>query len=269
MHAMCRRPCRACQCARAPRLGCLFRRVSHWLGQVAASPATRAGWALVLGLVMGVGVQAAALPWAATAAVCVASMVVVVLALRHGVEVRRRRQVESWPEAVDLLGAALSQGVGLPEALSGLAEAGPPALRPAFRAFALSYTLSGILDEALDRLDGELDDWVGEHLMALVRLAQETGTAGLATALHELSATLRVERASRRLMVSSLAWGAHGSCLLAFVPWLVIGALHCSVVHLTPHASSTRQLLAGACLSGAAGILACVAGGLPQGARRP
>nr|WP_300339474.1 type II secretion system F family protein [Actinomyces sp.] len=233
-----------------------------------ASPAGRVGWTMTLGLIVCAAARGAALPWSTVLAVCVASMVVVGLALRRWADARRRRRLESWPEAVDLLGAAVRQGVGLPEALSGLAEAGPPALRCVFGAFAVSYTLSGSLDEALERLDDELDERAGERLVALVRLAQAVGTAGLATALLELSATLRAELAARRVMATSLSWVARGSCVLTLVPWLVVGAHHWSAARLTLLPLNARLLLAGACLSGAAGLLACIASRLPEGVGR-
>ena len=210
-------------------------------------------------------------PWAAASVAGVVAGVAAVALRDHALSASEERRRlccrESWPEVLDLLGAALTQGAGLAEALAGLSEGAPEALRRPFQVFAATYSLTGRLDDALDRLQDELGDRTGDHLVALIRLARSAGSAELTTALLIQPASLRTEASVHRCVTQCLSWVTRGALLLALLPWLVLGASRWVPDRLGAEGSNRSVLLVGACLSGAAGLLGYAIRRVPEGAR--
>ena len=93
---------------------------------------------------------------------------------------RRRRLVELreiWPDAIDNLALGVRAGLSLPEAVAGLAERGPEALRSPFGRFADDYHATGRFGSALDRLKEELADPSADRVIEALRLARRSAAS--------------------------------------------------------------------------------------------
>lgn len=135
---------------------------------------------------------------------------------------RRRELAEVWPEAVDNLASAVRAGLSLPEALGALGERGPEPLRPAFRAFATDYQLTGRFGECLDRLKDRLADPVGDRVVEGLRIAREVGGGELGALLRNLSTFLRDHARTRAELESRQTWTVVGARLAVAAPWAVL-----------------------------------------------
>ncbi|MFT4264561.1 MAG: type II secretion system F family protein [Nocardioides sp.] len=190
------------------------------LGQVSASGFVLlcAACALLVGLVIELvsGAPPVALAFAAMAGY----LPVVIV---NGRARRRQREfAEVWPEAVDNLASAVRAGMSLPEAVAGLADRGPEALRPAFAAFGLDYQVSGRFGDALDRLKERLADPVGDRVVEGLRIAREVGGGELGRILRNLSGYLREDARTRSELEARQAWTVNGARLAVSAPWLVL-----------------------------------------------
>lgn len=135
---------------------------------------------------------------------------------------RQREFAEVWPEAVDNLASAVRAGLSLPEALVALGSRGPEPLRPAFRAFARDYHVTGRFGDALDRLKDELADPVGDRVVEGLRVAREVGGGELGRLLRNLSGYLRDDARTRSELESRQAWTVNGARLAVAAPWAVL-----------------------------------------------
>jgi tight adherence protein B len=141
-----------------------------------------------------------------------------------GARLRRRRQelAEIWPDAVDNLASAVRAGLSLPDALSGLGERGPEALREPFRVFTRDYQSSGRFSESLDALKDRLADPVGDRVVEGLRVAREVGGGDLGRLLRTMSGQLRDEARTRAELVSRQSWAVNGARMAVAAPWLVL-----------------------------------------------
>ncbi len=166
----------------------------------------------------------------------------------------RRRQEEFaqvWPEAVDNLASAVRAGMSLPDALSGLAVSGPPALREPFRLFALDHQVTGRFSESLDRLKDRLADPVGDRMVEGLRVAREVGGGDLGRLLRNLSHYLREDARTRSELLARQAWTVSGARLAVAAPWVVLLLMSFQSGAVTSYAT------AGGTLVLALGAIAC------------
>jgi tight adherence protein B len=176
----------------------------------------------VLGLAAGLLVQLVSrtTPVAVCFALVAAGLPVAVVSGRA--RRRSRELADLWPEAVDNLASAVRAGLSLPEALGNLGSRGPEPLRPAFRAFAADYQMSGRFHESLDRLKERLADPVGDRVVEGLRVAREVGGGELGRLLRNLSGYLRDEARTRSEMEARQAWAVNGARLAVAAPWVVL-----------------------------------------------
>ena len=158
----------------------------------------------------------------------------------------RRRQEEFaqvWPEAVDNLASAVRAGMSLPDALSGLAVSGPPALREPFRLFALDHQVTGRFSESLDRLKERLADPVGDRMVEGLRVAREVGGGDLGRLLRNLSHYLREDARTRSELLARQAWTVNGARLAVAAPWVVLLMMSFQSGAVTSYATATGALV--------------------------
>lgn len=207
----------------------------------------------VLGaLVVGLGVQAVVRTAPVAVAFAVLAGYLPVGLLRSRARRRHREFAEVWPEAVDHLVSGVRAGLGLAEALAGLAVRGPAALRPAFSRFALDYQTSGRLRESLDRLQVSLSDPVGDRVVEALRVAHDVGGGDLGRILRTLSGYLREDARTRAELEARQAWTINGARLAVSAPWLVLILLSFQDEVIGRYASPTGVVVL------AAGGVACV-----------
>jgi tight adherence protein B len=144
------------------------------------------------------------------------------LALRAGQRRRGRELQAVWPDAIDNLASGVRAGLALPEAVAGLAERGPGALRPAFARFAADYHATGRFGAALDALKDELADPTGDRVVEALRLAREVGGTELGRILRTLANFLRDEYRVRKELEARQAWVVVAARLAFATPWLVL-----------------------------------------------
>lgn len=170
---------------------------------------------------------------------------------------RQRRRIalrELWPDAIDNLASAVRAGLSLPEGLAALGSSGPPALRPAFGRFAVSYRASGRFGDCVDSLKQDLADPVGDRVCETLRVAREVGGTDLGTVLRTLSELLRVDARTRAELETRQGWTVSAARLAVAAPWIVLLLLGSQSSTLRSYDSSGGVLLLG--IGGAVCLLA-------------
>ncbi len=141
-------------------------------------------------------------------------------------QARRRRRLrelrEVWPDAIDNLASGVRAGLSLPEAVAGLADRGPQALRAPFARFADDYHATGRFGGALDRLKNELADPVADRVIEALRLAREVGGSELGRMLRTLSGFLRDEQRVRKELEARQTWVVVAARMAFATPWAVL-----------------------------------------------
>lgn len=177
------------------------------------------------------GGVAASLVLAATGLGSVAALALIVAAAAPwsvaGWRSRARRHALRglWPEVVDHLVASLRAGVPLPDALAGLAERGPAALRPGFLRFEQQWHRTGTVGPALDELKEHFADPTADRLVEVIRMAREVGGTELPSVLRDLAVHLRQDLALRGEVEARQGWVTGAGKLGLAAPWVVLGLL--------------------------------------------
>ncbi|MFB7251735.1 type II secretion system F family protein [Microbacterium sp. NPDC056234] len=136
---------------------------------------------------------------------------------------KARRQL--WPDVCDLLIAAIRVGLSLPDAVAGLAESAPQAVRPAFAVFARDLRATGRFESSLDRLKTALADPIADRIIETLRMARQVGGTDLTGVLRALSSSVREDAALRGEVEARQSW-IHGAAVLGVVaPWVILGLL--------------------------------------------
>jgi tight adherence protein B len=134
----------------------------------------------------------------------------------------RRARQQCWPEAIELLAGAVRAGDTLPAAVAVVAERGPEALRPAFRAAAADHRISGDFVGALERVGATLADPTADRVVATLVIAHRVGGRELGRVLRTLGAFLREDLAVRQEIVARQSWTLVAARVAAAAPWLVL-----------------------------------------------
>ncbi|WP_417563715.1 type II secretion system F family protein [Microbacterium sp.] len=145
------------------------------------------------------------------------------LRARRGRLLRRRRAL--WPDVCDLLIASVRAGMSLPDAVASLQVSGPPALRPAFAAFARDMAASGHFDSSARRLKIVLSDPIADRIIETLRMARQVGGTELVPVLRGLSASVRADAALRAEVEARQSWIRGAAVLGVIAPWVVLALL--------------------------------------------
>ena len=119
-------------------------------------------------------------------------------------------------------GLGVRAGLSLPEAVAGLAERGPEALRAPFARFADDYHANGRFGIALDRLKEDLADPTADRVVEALRLAREVGGSELGRTLRTLSGFLRDEQRVRKELEARQTWVVVAASMAFATPWAVL-----------------------------------------------
>lgn len=133
---------------------------------------------------------------------------------------RSRRNL--WPDVCDLLIASVRAGMSLPDAVAGLASAGPPPLRPAFAAFAVDVHASGHFDSSIGRLKTALADPVADRIIETLRMARQVGGTELPTVLRALASSVRADALLRGEVEARQSWIRGAAVLGVVAPWVIL-----------------------------------------------
>lgn len=130
-----------------------------------------------------------------------------------------------WSDVCELLIASARAGMSLPDAVSALAESGPPALRPAFARFAGDMAASGHFDSSALRLKAALADPVADRIVETLRMARQVGGTELTAVLRALSASVRADATLRAEVEARQSWVRGAAVVGVVAPWIVLGLL--------------------------------------------
>lgn len=136
---------------------------------------------------------------------------------------KARRQL--WPDVCDLLVAAIRVGLSLPDAVASLGESAPPAIRPAFVAFARDLRSTGRFEGSLDTLKATLADPISDRILETLRMARQVGGTELTGVLRALSSSVRADAALRGEVEARQSWIRGAAVLGAVAPWVILGLL--------------------------------------------
>lgn len=151
-------------------------------------------------------VLAAAIAWLVTSLPAVALIAAAVGGTRPDLVVAvalaeaAPRAAGLWPDVCDLLVASVRAGMPLGDAVSSIAETGPPPLRPAFRGFERDLAASGHFDTSAARLQAVLADPIADRIVETLRMARQVGGTELVPVLQALSGAVRADAALRAEM---------------------------------------------------------------------
>jgi len=176
---------------------------------------------------------------------------------------------ESVAEVAASLRDAVRGGLGVTEALGGLARWGPPALRHELGELAAEATVLG-LPEALGNFARRLGDPLADLLAATLALNHRLGGRNLAEVLDDLAAAIRAEAQTLREMRARQAQQRLSARLVAAAPFAILLLLRqANPDYLTPFGSVIGQgVLALAVLLVVAGYAAMIALARPPAGTR-
>lgn len=140
-------------------------------------------------------------------------------ARRKSLRAQRRR---AWPDAIELLAGAVRAGDTLPAAIGVVADRGPEAVRPLFRAVMSDHRVAGDLAAALERMGATVADPIADRVVRTLVLAHRVGGRELGRLLRTLSEFLREDVATRREIESRQSWTVVAARVSAAAPWLVL-----------------------------------------------
>ncbi|WP_354002867.1 type II secretion system F family protein [Microbacterium elymi] len=130
-----------------------------------------------------------------------------------------------WPDVCDLLIASVRAGMSLPDAVASLQTSGPPALRPAFAAFARDVSASGHFDSSAARLKVALSDPIADRIVETLRMARQVGGTELVPVLRALATSVRADAALRAEVEARQSWIRGAAVLGVVAPWVILALL--------------------------------------------
>jgi tight adherence protein B len=177
-----------------------------------------------------VGAAAFAAAAAVTGAALVAMVPAVAVALLPRTYFGRRRVIRmreiqtAWPDGLRDLAASISAGHSLTQALTNVADTGPPALREAFARFPLLARMLGMVP-ALEIVKEELADPTSDRVIEVLILAYERGGSIVKQIIEDLVvATTRDVKVLDEIESEGLEMKINARAVLV-MPWLVLIAL--------------------------------------------
>jgi tight adherence protein B len=161
-------------------------------------------------------------------ALCLVAAVVAAAApALHRRRVQRLKAAETvaaWPDAIDLIRAAIRSGVAVPDAVAEPARRGPLVLRPRFAAYRWRLATGDSFEEALTALHDPADPVV-INVAAALSTAARVGAADVGAVLSAMAEFQRAEVAQRREIDARLSWNIAAARLAVAAPWLTVAAL--------------------------------------------
>lgn len=143
-------------------------------------------------------------------------------AARKRRERRRRSMAETWPDALSSIIAGIRAGMALPECCRALAVTGPQELRPAFASFSSTYVASGSFEAALCRLRDELQEPVGDRVVAVLLMTHQVGGNDIVRVLRTTAEMVREDCRIRGEIQARWSWTMAAAKVAASAPFIVL-----------------------------------------------
>lgn len=211
------------------------------------------------GALSGVAAQLA-LGWPLVSLLAAVLGLVAPAAYYAGRHARRRAQTQAaLAEAMGQLRNVIRAGLGVQEALAGLARHGPEALRPEFAALVRDIRLRGFAP-ALEGFQDRLADPLVDTIVAALALNDALGGRNVGQVLDQLEAATRAELRVQEELRAYQSRTVYSARLIAALPLAVLAGVRAlNPGYLAVFDSAAGQLvLAGCVLSIAVGYAAMV-----------
>ena len=173
---------------------------------------------------------------------------------------RRRRQRRaviraSWPDALRDIGASLSAGLSMHQALIGVAAAGPVPLRPVFAEYgALSRSID--TGPALELVRAELADPVSDRVLEVLAFAAERGGLTVRAVIGDLIEAISDDLHVLDALESEVLESRINARAVVVLPWFALAMLTLSPGPFRAFygsASGAVVIAVGAVMTGAGG----------------
>ena len=129
--------------------------------------------------------------------------------------------VEAWPDGLRDLAASLSAGKSLPQAITSMAETGPPALRRAFARFTTLNQMFGAR-AALEAIKDDLADPTSDRIIEVLALTYERGGSSVTGILADLADAVTEDlRTLEEIRTAELEQKINARAVFA-LPWFVL-----------------------------------------------
>lgn len=182
------------------------------------------------------GVPAAAVAAGAT------GLVAPWLRARHRRTQAADQAIEAWPEAIDVLRAAVRAGSPLPEAVAGCVDRVPDVLTPRFAAARAKLAVGEPFAKAVQALS-DAPDPVAIRVCSVLELAHELGSGDTGRLLESLATFLRADVAQRREIAARHSWNVSAARVAVVAPWLTVAALSAQPAGRAAYASAGGTVL--------------------------
>jgi tight adherence protein B len=204
-------------------------------------PQTMAG--VVVGLLGAVGVWLVCGWPMLTLAALAAGLLAPRTWARRAQAAERAGRTEAVAEVAAGLRDAVRGGLGVTDALGGLARWGPPVLRPALGELAAHAAVAG-LPVALDGFARRLGDPLADLLAATLALNHRLGGRSLSVVLDDLAAAIHAEAHTLREVRARQAQQRLSARLVAAAPLAILLAIQqTNPAYLAPFDTPTGQLV--------------------------
>lgn len=166
---------------------------------------------------------------------------------------RARANRALWPEVVDHLVSSVRAGQPLPDALAGLAVAGPAPLRAGFALFERRWRETGTVGAGLDAVKARFADPTADRLIEILRMARQVGGTELPGVLRDLALHLRQDLALRAEAEARQSWVTNSAKLGVVAPWIVLVMLalepRAAAAYATPQGTVLILVSLGVCVT--------------------
>lgn len=130
-----------------------------------------------------------------------------------------------WPEVIDSLHSAAVSGIGLIDALAGIATSGPVRIRKEFAGLVQRLDSGWNLYDGLEWLKTQFGQVHADRVLELIRQVHESGGQGYIDSLRVQAIQTRSEVALWGELNSKQGWVTATAKLALIAPWFIVATL--------------------------------------------
>ena len=161
-------------------------------------------------------------------------------------DVRKRKL--SWPDVVDDVASGIKSGLSLPQAVFLIGDHGPIGFRESFSRAARLYVQSGNFTLALNELQRDLADPIGDRFVVAIKVAHEIGGSDLGSLMRALAESIREDLKLRGELEARQSWTINGARLAVAAPWVTAAVLSLRSNAIDAYSSPSGMKLLFMCL---------------------
>lgn len=188
---------------------------------------------------------------------------------KHRAESVRRQSELAWPETIDSLVSALQSGLGISDAVLGLADHAPINLRPSFVRIKSGVVRGETLENLFAKEKQLLKSAIADQVFETLNLAKQFGGRDSNNALRLLSEFIRDDLEVLEEIRTKFGWIKNSAALATAAPWILLLLLSSqpSTVTAFSSGSGVSVLIAGVLMTAIAYMWMDKVGQLPTPSR--